>query len=99
MHKKNIFIIFTTYTNRSSFTKWFGIVNTALIGHLSDSNYLAAIGLGVSIINVICFMFSFFRMSLTGLIAQSLNNLEKMLEIVIKAVLIALLISIIVFSP
>ncbi|MEY8765241.1 MULTISPECIES: MATE family efflux transporter [Francisella] len=97
MHKK-IFLLSLPLILSNLVLPMVGIVNTALIGHLSDSNYLAAIGLGVSIINVICFMFSFFRMSLTGLIAQSLNNLEKMLEIVIKAVLIALLISIIVFS-
>ncbi|GAB4223502.1 MAG: MATE family efflux transporter [Francisella sp.] len=75
-----------------------GIINTALIGHLDNSSYLAATGLGISIVNVICFLFAFLRMSLTGLIAQSLNSIDKMLEIVIKAILIATLISLLVIS-
>ncbi len=64
MHKK-IFLLSLPLILSNLVLPMVGIVNTALIGHLSDSNYLAAIGLGVSIINVICFMFSFFRMSLT----------------------------------
>ncbi|MED7789359.1 MATE family efflux transporter [Francisella sp. 19X1-34] len=74
-----------------------GIVNTSIIGHLNNSSYLAAIGLGVSIVNVICLLFAFFRMSLTGLIAQNINDVEEMFCIVLRAVIVASIIAVIIF--
>lgn len=96
MHKK-IFLLSLPLIFSNLVLPMVGIVNTALIGHLNDSSYLAAIGLGVSILNVICLLFAFFRMSLTGLIAQNINDIEKMFCIVLRAIIVASIIAVIIF--
>jgi len=48
-----------------------GIVDTAILGHLDDPIYLAAINIGATIFNVLFWGFGFLKMSTTGLIAQS----------------------------
>lgn len=96
MHKK-IFLLSLPLVFSNLVLPSVGIVNTALIGHLNNSSYLAAIGLGVSIVNCICFLFAFFRMSLTGLVAQSIHNDEEIFAIVIKAMIVASIIAFVVF--
>jgi len=73
-----------------------GIVNTALIGHLYNSDYLAATTLGVSFVMLICFVFSFFRMSVTGLVAQKINrvSIEDLGMLVFRALILALIIAV-----
>jgi MATE family multidrug resistance protein len=58
---------------------WLGIVDTAILGHLESSIYLAAINIGTTIFNVLFWGFGFLRMSTTGLVAQSFgeNNHKK----------------------
>ncbi|MED7818388.1 MULTISPECIES: MATE family efflux transporter [unclassified Francisella] len=96
MHRK-IFLLSLPLIFSNLVLSMVGIVNTAIIGHLNNSSYLAAIGLGVSILNVICLLFAFFRMSLTGLIAQNIDDIEKMFRIVLRAIIVASIISIIIF--
>ncbi|OHU96397.1 MATE family efflux transporter [Pseudoalteromonas byunsanensis] len=50
-----------------------GLVDTAVIGHLSSAHYLAGIALGASSIAVLFWLASFLRMSTTGVIAQALG--------------------------
>lgn len=52
-------------------TPLLGLSNTTIAGHLSNSDYLAAIGLGAMIFNFIYWGLGFFRMSSTGLIARA----------------------------
>lgn len=95
MHKK-LFLLSLPLVFSNLVLPSVGIVNTALIGHLNNSSYLAAIGLGVSIVNVICFLFAFFRMSITGLIAQATDDKQR-LEISIKAIVVASFIAMVVY--
>ncbi len=47
-----------------------GLVDTAVIGHLSNAYFLAAIALGSSSVSLIFWLLGFLRMSTTGLVAQ-----------------------------
>ena len=73
-----------------------GIANTALIGHLNNSDYLAATTLGVSLVMLICFLFAFFRMSVTGLVAQKFNqvSIEDLALLIARALIVAFIIAI-----
>lgn len=48
-----------------------GMVDTAILGHLDSDQYLAAINVGNMAVNMLLWGLSFFRMSTTGLVAQS----------------------------
>ncbi|MGB1237093.1 MAG: MATE family efflux transporter [Pseudomonadales bacterium] len=51
-----------------------GLVDTAVIGHLSQSLYLAAVAIGTTIFSFIYWSFGFLRMGTTGVIAQSVGG-------------------------
>ena len=95
MHKK-IFILSLPLVLSNITLPLVGIVNTALIGHLHNSDYLAATTLGVSFVMLICFVFAFFRMSVTGLIAQKVNRatIEDLAVLVTRALVVAFVIAI-----
>ena len=48
-----------------------GIVDTALMGHLSSEVYLAAMSIGTSVITMVFWSFGFLRMGTVGLVAQA----------------------------
>jgi MATE family multidrug resistance protein len=48
-----------------------GLVDTGVIGHLSNASFLAGIALGTMIINLLLWLAGFLRMSTTGLVAQA----------------------------
>ncbi|ODN42160.1 MATE family efflux transporter [Piscirickettsia litoralis] len=48
-----------------------GLTNTFVVGHLHNSSYLAAVGLGTTIFNFIYWSLGFLRMTTTGVIAQA----------------------------
>lgn len=56
-----------------------GLVDTAILGHLSHAHYLGAVALGAVIFDVLFWAFGFLRMGTTGLTAQAYgaNNLQK----------------------
>ncbi|WP_238937485.1 MATE family efflux transporter [Pseudoalteromonas sp. S16_S37] len=54
-----------------------GLVDTAVIGHMSSAHYLAGIALGASSISVLFWLASFLRMSTTGVIAQAFGSRES----------------------
>ncbi len=95
MHKK-IFLLSIPLVLSNIAIPFIGVINTALIGHLHNSSYLAATALGISIVNLVCFLFAFFRMSMTGLIAQSFGQQDfaKMAELVLRAVILAIVMSV-----
>ncbi|MEO0961290.1 MAG: MATE family efflux transporter [Pseudomonadota bacterium] len=50
-----------------------GIADTAVIGHLGEAAFLAAIALGAIIFSSLYWIFGFLRMGTTGLVAQALG--------------------------
>ncbi len=56
-----------------------GLVDTAILGHLSHAHYLGAVALGAVIFDILFWAFGFLRMGTTGLTAQAYgaNDLEK----------------------
>jgi MATE family multidrug resistance protein len=51
-----------------------GLVDTGLMGHLSDEKFLAAISIAASVITMIFWSFGFLRMGTVGLIAQAFGR-------------------------
>ncbi|KDE41378.1 DNA-damage-inducible protein F [Nitrincola lacisaponensis] len=51
-----------------------GLVDTAVMGHLPDPRYLAAIAVGGMLFTVVYWTFGFLRMGTTGLVAQSFGR-------------------------
>lgn len=74
-------------------------VDTAFMGRLSVE-HIAAVGAGTMIINYILWNMGFLRMSTTGLVAQSKgrNNVGEMNSHLLRALLLALLVSILIFT-
>jgi MATE family multidrug resistance protein len=48
-----------------------GLVDTAVVGHLPDSEYLGAVTLGATLFSFLYWGFGFLRMGTTGLVAQA----------------------------
>lgn len=48
-----------------------GLVDTAVVGHLSNAYYLGGVAVGSTIITLILWILGFLRMSTTGLVAQA----------------------------
>ncbi|BBN82816.1 MATE family efflux transporter [Pseudoalteromonas sp. A25] len=66
-----------------------GLVDTAVIGHMSSAHYLAGIALGASSISVLFWLASFLRMSTTGVIAQAYGSQDaKKLTFLLQSSLI-----------
>ena len=51
-----------------------GLVDTALMGHLGNVQFLAATSIATSVITMVFWSFGFLRMGTTGLVAQSLGK-------------------------
>ena len=50
-----------------------GLVDTAILGHLDDNRYLAAVAMGASLLVFVLWSFAFLRMGTTALVAQHLG--------------------------
>ncbi len=73
-----------------------GIVDTAVMGHLPDAQYLGGVALGAMIFTFIFWGFGFLRMSTTGITAQALGtgDHEELRAILGRSVLLALILTI-----
>lgn len=74
-----------------------GAVNTAVMGHMSEAFYIAAVSLGVILFNNIYWLFGFLRVSTTSFSAQALGSesaKDKFLALA-RPLLIAVIISLI----
>ena len=71
-----------------------GLVDTGLMGHLSNSKFLAATSISTSVMTMILWSFGFLRMGTTGLIAQSLGkgDYREIVNIIIRNLSIAILV-------
>ena len=80
-----------------------GLVDTAVIGHLSEAHFLAGIALGSGSISLLFWLASFLRMSATGVLAQSYGakNWPRLQQQLLASLLIAwtFSISLIFLSP
>jgi MATE family multidrug resistance protein len=75
-----------------------GLVDTALMGHLHNTRFLAAISIATSVITMIFWSFGFLRMSTVSLISQSLGkkNYEEIILVYVRGLILALFIGIII---
>ena len=80
-----------------------GIVDTGLMGHLSNEKYLIAVSISTTSLTLILWSFGFLRMGTVGLISQALGKADyrELVHIIIRNIFIALLISslIIILKP
>ena len=69
-----------------------GLVDTAVIGHLPESYYLAGVAVGSMVVTLLFWILVFLRMSTTGLVAQAYgaNDFQKTLNLLAQSILIAL---------
>lgn len=66
-----------------------GLVDTAILGHLDDSRYLAAVAMGTSLFTFVFWSFAFLRMGTTALVAQHYRNAHALTGVLQSAVLLA----------
>ena len=71
-------------------TPLLGMVDTAVVGHLSDAYYLGAVAIAAMIFNLLFWAMGFLRMSTTGLTAQS-QGAEEELYILLRGLTLAVL--------
>ena len=71
-----------------------GLVDTAVLGHLSHAYYLGGSSVGAMIITVITWLCGFLRMSTTGLAAQRFGAKDKegSILVLLRGMLVALII-------
>ena len=69
-----------------------GMVDVAIVGHIGNANYIAAIALATMIFNLIYWNFGFLRMGTSGLTAQAYgaNDQQEYLHILVRGMAIAL---------
>lgn len=77
-----------------------GLVDTAIIGHLSDAIYLSAVALGAMVVSLVYLLAVFLRMSTTGLIAQAFgaNDMASQRRVFFDASLFALVLGVLVLA-
>ncbi|WP_404419108.1 MATE family efflux transporter [Marinospirillum sp.] len=70
-----------------------GLVDTAVLGHLPDGRYLAAVALGAVIFSFLYWGFGFLRMGTTGLVAQTWGQEDRKAlgRVIFQALTLALL--------
>ena len=69
-----------------------GLVDTAVLGHLPDGRFLAAVALGAVVFSFLYWGFGFLRMGTTGLVAQAFgkNDSAAMGRLIMQALYLAL---------
>ncbi|GIU21125.1 MULTISPECIES: MATE family efflux transporter [unclassified Shewanella] len=70
-----------------------GLVDTAVVGHLSNAYYLGGVAVGSTIITLILWLLGFLRMSTTGLVAQAYgaNDTQQQFKLLVQAASLALM--------
>ena len=77
-----------------------GIVDTAVLGHLESSVYLAAVAVGATIFSVLFMTLNFLRMGTTGIAAQAFGagEAQPILSSLIQPLVIALFLSVLLLA-
>jgi MATE family multidrug resistance protein len=71
-----------------------GLVDTAILGHLPDNQYLAAVAMGSSLLVLVLWSFAFLRMGTTALIARNYRDTESITMTMHSAMALAIVIGI-----
>jgi MATE family multidrug resistance protein len=74
-----------------------GLVDTAILGHLSDSRYLSAVAISTSLLAFLYWGFGFLRMGTTGASAQLLNKPKDANALLLKAAALSLVIALLIW--
>ena len=69
-----------------------GMVDVAIVGHIGNASYIAAIALGTMVFNLIYWNFGFLRMGTSGMTAQAYGAEDKTeyLNVLVRGMVIAL---------
>ncbi|SFG21748.1 MATE family efflux transporter [Prevotella sp. KH2C16] len=72
-----------------------GLVDLAIVGHMGNVRYIAAIAVGSMIFNIIYWLFGFLRMGTSGMASQALGrrNLPELLRLFLRSLSVGLLIA------
>ncbi|QYJ97785.1 MATE family efflux transporter [Shewanella alkalitolerans] len=75
-----------------------GLVDTAVVGHLSNAYYLGGVAVGSTVITLILWILGFLRMSTTGLVAQAFGakEIHTQYRLLMQSASLALLLSLLV---
>jgi MATE family multidrug resistance protein len=92
-HKKNILSIALPMTAASISIPLLGLVDTAILGHLKQPIYLAAVAAGSSVLTMLFWLFAFLRMGSTGLTARAwgAGDHDRCRELLAQSILLAML--------
>ena len=66
-----------------------GLVDTAILGHLDDSRYLAAVAMGTSLFTFVFWSFAFLRMGTTAMVAKHYQQPLQLNGVLQSAVILA----------
>ncbi|MGB1311922.1 MAG: MATE family efflux transporter, partial [Leucothrix sp.] len=77
-----------------------GIVDTAVVGQIPDPKYMASVAVGATIFSSVFWVFGFLRMGTTGFVSQAFgaNNQQEVANSLFRALLIALVLSVILIA-
>lgn len=72
-----------------------GLVDSTIVGHMGSAVYIATVALGVTLFNMVYWLFGFLRMGTTGLVAQAhgQQDAHRMQTVLRKSLMVALSIS------
>jgi len=80
-----------------------GIVDTGLMGNLSETKYLAATSIATSVMTMIVWSFGFLRMGTVGIVAQAYgrSDYREIVKTILRNLVLALIAAfiIIIFFP
>ena len=77
-----------------------GMVDVAIVGHIGNASYIAAIALATMVFNLIYWNFGFLRMGTSGLTAQAFGAQDKdeYLHVLVRGLTIALAVAVLLIS-
>lgn len=81
-------------------TPMLGLVDTAILGHLPQADYLAAVALGAALVTFVFWSFGFLRMGTTSLVARAVGaqDTPRVRQIFWRSVEIALVLSLLLYA-
>ncbi|MFV8818933.1 MATE family efflux transporter [Haliea sp. E17] len=77
-----------------------GLVDSAILGHLGNSRYLAAVAVGAALLSFLYWGFSFLRMGTTGLVARAegAGDRDGSVLVLLRSAVLALLLATLVLA-
>ncbi|WP_051202001.1 MATE family efflux transporter [Ferrimonas senticii] len=92
VHQRNLALALPMILSNIT-TPMLGLVDTAVIGHLTEAYYLGGVAVGAMIITLILWLAGFLRMATTGLVAQGFGEQSwpKQLAVLFQGLCLALL--------